>query len=240
MMKCKICKEVSFEEYLVMTTLESLISGIGSTNICQGSEIQPSRRYSWLEADKNEQDQWQFSDVRWQDVLRDRGSGHLQARPGLERFEALKTKAPPVLTKTGGAHHRNTRRTNERQRIYTSGIRALLVLWVMDPKSAANELRRIAAAIDNSKRPSKVLVARALKGLVGRIAQEECTDEQGQHQSQQQQEQQGQQQQQALPKSGVGQKMVMEAITKLSDAASKGDHEGFKKALDEVHKAGGG
>jgi len=103
----------------------------------------------------------------------------------------------------------------------------------MTPSQVAQSLRHIASKIDNSKLPDRTLVARDLRGLLTQIAQEQ--EECGMGGVAQQQ--QGQQEQQALPKSGVGQQMLMEAISELQDAAKSGDHSKFEKALAKVNGA---
>lgn len=105
----------------------------------------------------------------------------------------------------------------------------------MTPREAALVLRQIAAKIDASKRPQRAAVAADLKGLLKRIAQEE---EMGAYGSVSQQ-QQGQQEQQALPISGVGKKILEDAMAELQEAVKSGDQPGFKRALEKLDKAAG-
>lgn len=46
----------------------------------------------------------------------------------------------------------------------------------MKPSELSAELRRIATALDNSKKPNKARVASALKGLLGRVANDPTGD----------------------------------------------------------------
>jgi hypothetical protein len=77
----------------------------------------------------------------------------------------------------------------------------------MTPNQVSEMLRRIASAIENSKRPNPDFVVADLKTVIANIETTGQQQQQGQ-QDDQQQGQQGQQQQQALPKSGPGKSML--------------------------------
>lgn len=106
----------------------------------------------------------------------------------------------------------------------------------MTPKEVSNILRRIAAAIDNSKRPSLDMVQHDLTVVVSKLAQEQQQTGQQQQEGQQQQ-QQGQQEQQALPKSQSGKGMIEKLIKDLESAHQHGDHDAFKGLLEKLDKA---
>jgi hypothetical protein len=106
----------------------------------------------------------------------------------------------------------------------------------MTPKTVAAALRQIATKIDASKKPVRHLVAQDLRGLLTRIAQEEQEECSGPGMGATGQEQQGQEQQ-AMPSSGVGKQMLAEQLKAAQEALEKGDHEGLKKAIENVNKA---
>jgi hypothetical protein len=99
----------------------------------------------------------------------------------------------------------------------------------MTPNQVSGILRKIASAIENSKRPNPEFVVADLKTVIANI---ETTGQQ----QEQQQEQQGQQQQQALPKSGPGQSMLKKLLSDAQKALDAGDDAGFKGALEALQK----
>lgn len=105
----------------------------------------------------------------------------------------------------------------------------------MTPKTVAAALRQIASKIDASENPQRQLVARDLKLLLTRIAEASLV-EQEQHAPVGQQ-QTVTQEQQAMPQSGVGKKMLAEALQAAQDALAKGDENALKKAVENVQKA---
>ncbi len=106
----------------------------------------------------------------------------------------------------------------------------------MNPRELSSILRRIAAAIDNSQRPSLDHVKHDLSVVVSKLAQEQ---QQTGQQEQQSQQQQGQQEQQALPKSKPAQGMLEKMIKDLEGALHAGNHEEFAELLEKINKNAG-
>ena len=113
----------------------------------------------------------------------------------------------------------------------------------MTPSQVSAILRRIAGAIENSKRPQRDMVIHDLKTVIagmettGQQQEQEQQQQQGQQQGYGQQEQQGQQQQQALPKSQGGHSMLKKFLEDAEKALEKGDDAAFKGALEKLQKA---
>lgn len=86
----------------------------------------------------------------------------------------------------------------------------------MSPNQLAKQLRDIASAIDNSKRPDR----KAVIAAVSRVAEEL----------------QAPQAQVALPQSGPGKNMLKKMLSDAQAALESGDDAGFKGLLEKLMK----
>jgi len=107
----------------------------------------------------------------------------------------------------------------------------------MSPKEVAAVLRRIASAIDNSKRPSLDMVRHDISVVVHRLAEEQQQEQQQQDQQGQQQQMHGQQQQQALPQSMSGKSMLKKLLSDCEEALDAGNDSKFKECLGKLQKS---
>lgn len=94
----------------------------------------------------------------------------------------------------------------------------------MTPSEASQELRRIAAAIDNSKKPSFRLVAADIRKLIAQVTDGSAPVV-------------AQQEQQAIPSSNAGKQMLGDALKAAQEALAKGDVHGLNKAVENIQKA---
>lgn len=97
----------------------------------------------------------------------------------------------------------------------------------MTPSQVSQALRHIATKIENSAKPDRTLVARDLRGLLTKIA-EECGPGAPMV---------SQQEQEAMPSSGVGKQILGEALKAAQEALAKGDQEALKKAVENINRA---
>ena len=82
----------------------------------------------------------------------------------------------------------------------------------MNPSDIANSLRQIATAIDNSKKPSRALVAKSLKKVLATMEAE------------------------ALPQSNAGKGMLKKLLEDANKALDSGDDMAFKSVLEKLTK----